>query len=623
MQLDHPSSPPSPQAQRALARQARQVFCYALERDIETIRDIGCSDDEKRLAAKTQVRIWDFARTFTGSPNHRLNYLQRLRERRAPTREIDEFNEASKALESSLLSQPPAEIIDALAHEAGVELNTALWLGLRSMWLKQHYDAAVKLAALIDSGSDLQEALEAVQAESRDLVAAFQLDQEEAARQPQQAEPVIGVSHSSSPAGELSAARSKSVEESCLPTAAVAERVEPSAQTAEPDLTTFEEVVEQFCERNSGRESTVKGARAVGRLFVAAVGMNKPMCSVSQEDLDLFVDLLRKKLPTNYGQQKGDREGGIPAVLERAKTLPRDHIGVSPQTEAKHLCYLGQIIGFASKRRFKPTAHLETSSYARERADEKAARNRGRTNWTPEEFDWLLKSPAFTGSLGSSRSERNEPGKQHYHDADYWMPIMLALTGARSSELGGLRLDDVYTNAPIPYIRIFWNGERRVKTGASIRNLPVHPELIRLGFLDYVEAMRTEGQRLLFPELEPGQDTTATFASVYYKHFKYLRDFAFPNGTSALVIKAGRRNDKDVHSFRGLVTNLLKDVKSETRIAILGHEQRTTAADVYEDFPLEELLAALAHTSKLTSQLQPIPIRLNPVALGPRRRMSS
>lgn len=135
--------------------------------------------------------------------------------------------------------------------------------------------------------------------------------------------------------------------------------------------------------------------------------------------------------------------------------------------------------------------------------------------------------------------------------------------------------------------------------------------------------MRTEGQRLLFPELEPGQDTTATFASVYYKHFKYLRDFTFPNGTSGLVIKAGRRNDKDVHSFRGLVTNLLKDVKSETRIAILGHEQRTTAADVYEDFPLEELLAALAHTSKLTSQLQPIPIRLNPVALGPRRRMSS
>ena len=164
VQLDHPSSPPSPQAQRALARQARHVFCYALERDIETIRDIGCSDDEKRLAARTQVRIWDFARTFTGSPNHRLNYLQRLRERQAPTREIDEFNEASKALESSLLSQPPAEIIDALAHEAGVELNTALWLGLRSMWLKQHYDAAVKLAALIESGSDLQEALEAVQA---------------------------------------------------------------------------------------------------------------------------------------------------------------------------------------------------------------------------------------------------------------------------------------------------------------------------------------------------------------------------------------------------------------------------------------------------------------------------
>jgi integrase len=623
MQLVHSSSPPSPQAQRALARQARQVFCYALERDIEAIRDIGCSDDEKRLAARTQVRIWDFARTHTGDSNHRLNYLLRLRERRAPKREIDAFNEASKALESSLLSQPPTDIIEALAQEAGLEPDSVLRSSLRSMWLKQHYDAAVKFSALIDSGSDLQEALEAAQAERRDLVAAYQSDREEAARQGPQATHVMDVSPSSLRAGDVPSAPAQSLEEPCSPAAGVPERVEPSAQAPEPDLTTFEEVVEQFCARNSKRTSAVKGARAVGRLFVAAVGSNKPMCTLSQEDLDVFVDLLRHRLPTTYGQKKADRDGGMPAVLERAKTLPPDQIGVSPQTEAKHLCYLGQVIGFASKRRFRPTAYLETSSYGKERADEKAARDRGRSNWTPEEFERLLQSPAFTGSVGPDRSERNEPGKRYYHDADYWMPIMLALTGARSSELGGLRLDDVHTNETIPYIRIFWNGERRVKTGASTRKLPVHPEMLRLGFLDYVAAMRAQGQNLLFPELEPGQDTTATFASVYYKHFKYLRDFAFPHGTSALKIKGGRKSDKDVHSFRGMVTNLMKNVRSETRTAILGHNQRTTAANVYEDFPLEELLAALAHTSKLTSQLQPIPISLNPVALGPRRRLSS
>ena len=44
--------------------------------------------------------------------------------------------------------------------------------------------------------------------------------------------------------------------------------------------------------------------------------------------------------------------------------------------------------------------------------------------------------------------------------------------------------------------------ERRLKNEASRARTPVHPELIRLGLLDYVRSVPQNGR--LFPELKPG-----------------------------------------------------------------------------------------------------------------------
>jgi integrase len=46
-------------------------------------------------------------------------------------------------------------------------------------------------------------------------------------------------------------------------------------------------------------------------------------------------------------------------------------------------------------------------------------------------------------------------------------------------------------------------GERRLKTRNAARILPLHPELIRLGFLEYVESIAARPDAPLFPDLEP------------------------------------------------------------------------------------------------------------------------
>ena len=51
-----------------------------------------------------------------------------------------------------------------------------------------------------------------------------------------------------------------------------------------------------------------------------------------------------------------------------------------------------------------------------------------------------------------------------------------------------------------------------MKSEAGQRVVPVHPELVRIGFLDYVAAMKKASERKLFPDLRRG-------AEGYYSSF--------------------------------------------------------------------------------------------------------
>jgi len=87
-------------------------------------------------------------------------------------------------------------------------------------------------------------------------------------------------------------------------------------------------------------------------------------------------------------------------------------------------------------------------------------------------------------------------------DAAYWIPLLGLYTGARIGELAQLRLSDVESDGHIDQLSITDEGEgQSVKSQAGVRKVPVHSELVRLGFLDYVKTMRDQGHALLWPKL--------------------------------------------------------------------------------------------------------------------------
>lgn len=360
-------------------------------------------------------------------------------------------------------------------------------------------------------------------------------------------------------------------------------------------------------------------ARTALRLFDYACGGEINIEDLEQHHVTAFIELCRA-LPNRWGRTTGEKSGGIAASLARAKDLSVDEIGLGQATINKHLTWIVAVLAFAagdSEDTGHRPARLLSFKSARAGIGKKALQQRKRdkrANWTKLEVARLLSAPIWTGAADIDR--RLQPGPEIIHDAWYWLPLMLPLYGGRSSELAGLALTEVHEHDEIPYFFINFTEDRGLKTVQSIRKLPIHPELIRLGFVEYVTEIRTAGCKMLFPEM--ASPNSKSFASTFYKTiFEKLRAWAFPEGTEWRHKVGGAWIDKDVHSFRGTATSMLKGkVEDSVRCDIFGHEGETETSSTYdEEANLAIKLDALRYLTPLTEHIKPnLPVRIRPTA---------
>ena len=145
-----------------------------------------------------------------------------------------------------------------------------------------------------------------------------------------------------------------------------------------------------------------------------------------------------------------------------------------------------------------------------------------------------------------------------------WAALLGLYTGARASEVGQLLVEDVLTVDGLPCIRVSDEGEhQKVKTEVSLRTIPVHPDLIELGFLDWVEGLRTQKAPRLFPAAKANAKNGAGnwITKAFGRHLEQV-------GANWPAAKRG------FHSLRKTLIQELQGagVVSELRAQIVGHE---------------------------------------------------
>ena len=167
----------------------------------------------------------------------------------------------------------------------------------------------------------------------------------------------------------------------------------------------------------------------------------------------------------------------------------------------KHLRKIAQVHGFLQEK-VPGLPDLKITKYLQpDRKDEREARLR----YTLEQGRAIFSLPSWTGCVG----ERDwlSPGNSIIHDSLFFILLLVWYTGAWREEIRKLRLPDVDEVDGISFLRIDTSDTGRVKNSSSVRHIPVAGELVRLGFLRYVEALRADGKIVLFPEIAPAEGT--------------------------------------------------------------------------------------------------------------------
>lgn len=194
---------------------------------------------------------------------------------------------------------------------------------------------------------------------------------------------------------------------------------------------------------------------------------------------------------------------------------------------------------------------------------------------------------AFTiDEVKSILSDERMQGFKTREPHKFWMPYIAAYSGMRVEEIA--QLDPSCDIVQIDGVWIFdvnaTNG-KQLKNNNAVRRIPVHQALINVGLLEYVEGLKKNGDKRLFPSLKAADGRLAKNGAKTVNRF-IQKEIGVP---------------KSLHSFRHTVATVLKQalVDEPLAAAVLGHAQgNITYARYGKDYltvTLKGVIASIAY----------------------------
>ena len=373
------------------------------------------------------------------------------------------------------------------------------------------------------------------------------------------------------------------VEPAPVQTEPLVAQIEPAAPSPDPNLPSpnFLDVVDRMnaIKRTEGiEEKTLRQYQSFAALFTMLTGIDE-ITRVRQTDVKSFrADLA--KMPKSWGKSPKDQTATRADVMAKSASLPADKIGLSVGTVNRHLEHLNQIAEWARDEGLAVDPNLKPS---RLRKRETVRARDKRDAFSLDQLYRVFRNPVWTGSR--SEYHQTNPGHTIYKNGIYWCPLIGAFTGARREEIAGLSPADIIQKDGIWCFSIEDSELRRVKNLSSHRVVPIHPQLIDLGFLNHVQNAKDAGQRGLFPELyEPGNNA---FGRKVGRRMRQVIDQELGAEGSKLSF----------HSLRHYVQNELDHAGVDDKLVrdIVGHEGIDIHDKVYRKAaPIRTLANAIA-----------------------------
>ena len=322
--------------------------------------------------------------------------------------------------------------------------------------------------------------------------------------------------------------------------------VQPGAKQNGADGTTLAELIERFT-ADKGPRVRAKKMLEYGMLFRALKelwGEYRPIREIRPEDCQRVRDLF-STLPANAVKRWPKLTLVQAAEHARQKALAP----MRPTTANAYLGRLSTMFKWAARQWLIERNPAEALTVAEPEGDPRAARD----PFTLDQLKKIFAAPLYTGCK-DDQTGYAVPGPNVIRRHRFWVPLLALFTGCRQNEICQLGVDDVTTEHGLDVLRVLDDPEtgKRVKTEAGRRVVPIHAELKRIGFLEFVARQREAGHDRLFPELR--QDRRGYYSEDFQKWFN-----GRGRGIPGFLEKTGAKGPKtSFHSFRHTLTDALR-----------------------------------------------------------------
>lgn len=264
------------------------------------------------------------------------------------------------------------------------------------------------------------------------------------------------------------------------------------------------------------------------RIMTEFLGEGKALEAITNEDAAALVDFL-PTIPVNAAK----RYPGLPLkeAVKREEKAKEKKL-VSAKTVEHYHTGLSAMLTHAMERGWLKSNPLK-SRLIRELLPPIV--DQDREQLTPEEMTTVFSCHDFL---------RQRTGAKGTLAVRFWLPLLCLFHGARANEIAGLRVADVSRDQGVDFLHVRESADRGLKTKCSERKIPLHKELIKIGFLDFVTRRRKEDpEGLLFAGLRPNKN--GSLADGIGKWWGRLVERKLGESNSD-----GPKGGRGIHSFR-------------------------------------------------------------------------
>ena len=224
------------------------------------------------------------------------------------------------------------------------------------------------------------------------------------------------------------------------------------------------------------------------RLFLPIVG-NRPISQIKQRDITSFLNTVCRKLPTNWRHIKGK------TIQEILAGTYEHHELASPGTfKNSYLATTRTFVEWCGSQYVDQGWPANITIKGIEYAGHRASGENKQRSLSPQEIKRIFE--------GREMAEfARDPTRAHM----FWLLHLGLYIGGRIREICQLNPQcDFIVRDNVPALRLTGDGDagdgvsKSIKTVA--RTIPIPPQLIELGILEWLDHIRAQGHTRLFPE---------------------------------------------------------------------------------------------------------------------------